>query len=152
MERVVILGRGGSGKTTLSRRLGELTGLPVLELDKMYWDESLTVLTPEEWGHRQSQVVTNTAWILDGDLGPYDATKSRLERADTVVILETHAIRCVTRALRRGVRRRDFWVWMLGWARVHRPRILREVRQYAPMANLVVLKTPREVSKWLDQF
>ncbi len=37
MKRVVILGRGASGKSTLARLLGEITGLPVIELDKVFW-------------------------------------------------------------------------------------------------------------------
>jgi len=37
MKRVLILGRGASGKSTLARRLGEITGLPVVELDKAFW-------------------------------------------------------------------------------------------------------------------
>ena len=151
MQRVVIFGRGGSGKTVLSNQLGLRTGLPVVELDKVYWDKNLSVLSDEEWIHRQSQIVTGDGWILDGDLGPYDVTRPRLERADTVVILDTHVNRCLVRALRRGARRRDFWMWMLTWKRVHRPRIIEEVRQYAPSAHLVVLKSPRESSRWLER-
>lgn len=151
MQRVVIFGRGGSGKTTLSYQLGLSTGLPVIELDKLYWNKDLVVLSEEEWINRQSQIVDGDEWILDGDLGPYDATRPRLERSDTVVILDTHVIRCLARALRRGTRRRDFWVWVLTWSRVHRPRIVKEVRQYAPTASLVILKSPRAASRWLKQ-
>jgi adenylate kinase family enzyme len=41
MKRVVILGRGASGKSTLARRLGNITGLPVIELDKIFWQAGL---------------------------------------------------------------------------------------------------------------
>jgi len=33
----VVLGRGGVGKSALARRLGTLTGLPVVELDTLFW-------------------------------------------------------------------------------------------------------------------
>src|SRR5947207_4136160 len=36
MQRVVILGRGASGKSTLARALGAITKLPVVELDKLF--------------------------------------------------------------------------------------------------------------------
>ncbi len=36
VERVVVLGRGGAGKTTFAVQLGQLLGLPVLELDRYF--------------------------------------------------------------------------------------------------------------------
>jgi adenylate kinase family enzyme len=151
MQRVVIFGHGGSGKTVLSNQLGQRTGLPVVELDKVYWDNNLSVLSEEEWIYRQSQIVADDEWVIHGDLGPYDVTWPRLERADTVVILDTHVIRCLIRAIRRGARHRDFWVWMLTWGRVHRHRIIDEVRQFSPSASLVILRSPREASRWLER-
>src|SRR6185312_14717291 len=37
IERVVILGSGGAGKTRLALALGECTGLPVVHLDPLFW-------------------------------------------------------------------------------------------------------------------
>ena len=37
MKRVMIIGNAGSGKSTLSRKLGELTGLPVVHGDHFQW-------------------------------------------------------------------------------------------------------------------
>ncbi|MCX6540855.1 MAG: adenylate kinase [Actinobacteria bacterium] len=149
MNRVVVFGRGGSGKSTLCRRLGEITGLPVIELDKIYWDENLVVLTPEEWTRRQSSVVRENIWILDGDLGPYDVTAPRLARADTVIIMDTPLARCVWRALRRGRQRIDFWAWVMNWGRKYRPQILDDVRKYAPTAEVVLLSNARDIDNWL---
>ncbi len=41
MRRVVVLGRGGAGKPVFARRLGELTALPVTELDRIFWSADL---------------------------------------------------------------------------------------------------------------
>jgi hypothetical protein len=49
MKRVVILGRGASGKSTLARRLGEITGLPVIELDKLFWRPGLVATPRDQW-------------------------------------------------------------------------------------------------------
>lgn len=152
MKRVVVFGRGGSGKSTLCRRLAQLTGLPVIELDTIYWDESLRPLTPEEWSRRQSIVVQADEWILDGDLGPYDVTEPRLSRADTVIIMDTSLTTCVWRAVRRGRQRFDFWAWVFRWGRTYRPQILADVQRYAPAAEVVRLSNTRAADRWLERF
>lgn len=148
MKRVVVLGRGGSGKSTFSRRLGIAAGLPVIELDKLYWDETLTALDPEEWGRRQSEVASRECWILDGDMGPHDVLAPRLTRADTVVIVDTPLATCIWRAMRRGRQRVDFWVWVLRWRHTYLPRILDEVRRHAPSAELVRLSRSSSVDRF----
>jgi len=37
MERVMIIGCAGAGKSTLARKLGAITGLPVIHLDREHW-------------------------------------------------------------------------------------------------------------------
>src|SRR5215469_16863437 len=49
VKRVLIIGRGASGKSTLALRLGELTGLPVIELDKLLWGPGLTAKPRAQW-------------------------------------------------------------------------------------------------------
>ena len=103
MQRVVILGRGGAGKSTLAKALGERTGLPCIELDDLFWSDDLEPKSKAEWIAIQEQLIREDTWILDGDLGPYDALEIRLRRADTVIVLDLSTIRCVYRAVRRGI-------------------------------------------------
>ena len=87
VQRVVALGRGGAGKSTLARQLGEVTGLPVAELDTLFWQAGLTATDPSEWTECQRKLVRGEAWILDGDLGPYDsALDVRLWAAGTITV------------------------------------------------------------------
>lgn len=65
MQRVDILGRGGAGKSTLAMRLGDLTGLPVVELDQHFWQPGLVPLGPVEWVEVQRQLIVRDRWILD---------------------------------------------------------------------------------------
>lgn len=51
MKRVVILGRGASGKSTLAVRLSGITGLPVIQLDKAFWRPGL-IATSRSLGGR----------------------------------------------------------------------------------------------------
>lgn len=149
MKRVVVFGRGGAGKSTFSRHLGSITGLPVIELDKIYWDQNLRVLTPDEWTERQLPVVQKDTWIIDGDLGPYDVTAHRLARADTVIFIDTSLFTCVWRALRRSRQRLDFWEWVVNWRRKYRPQILGDIQKNAPTAQVVILRNRKDIENWL---
>ncbi len=81
-----MLGRGGAGKSTTAARLGVLTGLPVIELDKHFWSNDLAPLPMDQWKALQCNLISGSRWILDGDLGPYDAPDVRLKAADTVIV------------------------------------------------------------------
>ena len=41
MRRVIIVGPGAAGKSTLAVRLAEITGIPVIELDTLFWRPGL---------------------------------------------------------------------------------------------------------------
>src|SRR6266566_8336584 len=113
MQRVVILGRAASGKSTLARRLGAITRLPVMELDKLFWRPGLLPTPREAWSAAQERLAGQEQWIMDGDLGPYDAVQVRLRRADTVILLDFSLFRCACQAITRSRERADFWRWLL---------------------------------------
>lgn len=146
MRRVVVLGRGGAGKTVLARRLGELTGLPVTELDAHFWNPERGATPPGSWASRQRALLRSGSWILDGDLGPYDsALAERLRAADTVVVLDFALARCAWRALRRGRENAEFWRWVLAYRRRSLPPLLAAIAAHAPDAEIRVLRDPRAV-------
>src|SRR5687768_11636574 len=88
VEGLVILGRGGAGKSVLARELGLVTGLPVVELDQQLWSAALEPMPLDDWAALQAVLADEPRWIMDGDLGPYDDVAPRLRRADTVVVLD----------------------------------------------------------------
>lgn len=151
VRRVVVLGRGGAGKSTLARGLGARTGLPVIELDGVFWQPGPEPMPPDTWRHVQQELADRDAWILDGDLGPYDVVEVRLARADTVVLLDFGLARCAWRALRRSRENMDFWRWLVTYRRRERPRLLTAIREHAPGATLYVLRNPHAVARFLSQ-
>lgn len=147
MRRVVILGRGGAGKSTLARQLGALTGLPVIELDKHFWPADLTPLSHNEWAARQRALAERPEWIMDGDLGRYDVLEVRLRAVDTVLLLDFSLWRCAWRALRRSRERADFWWWLITYRRRSLPEIRRMLA--ATTADVTTLRGPRDVDRLL---
>jgi adenylate kinase family enzyme len=151
VQRVVVLGRGGAGKSTAAVRLGQITGLPVIELDKHFWSADLRPLSGEEWAQVTSDLAARPRWVMDGDLGPYDVLGPRLRRADTVLVLDYGLLRCAWRAHRRSRERADFWRWVLTWRRRSRPVLLRAIAEYAPTANCHIVKKPKQLTSWFSQ-
>jgi adenylate kinase family enzyme len=149
MKRVVILGRGAAGKTTLARQLGEIAGLPVIELDKLFWRSGLVPIPRAEWTELQEQLVQRDSWILDGDLGSHDAVEMRLRAADTIVLLDFSLFRCTWRALRRAPERLDFWRWVVAYRRQSVPRLRDAISRYAPNADLYLLRSPNAVKEFI---
>ncbi len=149
MKRVVVLGPGASGKSTLAARLGEITQLPVIELDKIFWQPDLVATPRDQWVHIQQSLAAQEGWIMDGDLGPYDAVEVRLRCADTVIFLDFSLIRCAWRAARRSRERADFWLWLLQYRRKSRPVLMEAIAKLAADANLCVLRNPRAVRRFV---
>ena len=59
MKKVVIIGSGGAGKSTFARRLGEMSGIEVFHLDKLYWKPNWTKTPKDEW----AKIVENSHGI-----------------------------------------------------------------------------------------
>ena len=146
---MLVLGRGGAGKSTLARAVGSLTGLPVHELDAHFWQQGLAPLSPQVWQEAQRSLAGAPAWVLDGDLGPYDALEVRAARADTVLLLDYGLLVCAWRAARRSRERRDFWLWVLRYRRRHLPQVLRVLDAHAPTSTVLRLRSPRATRAFL---
>lgn len=151
MQRVVVLGRGGAGKSTLARTLGSLTGLPVQELDKHFWQPGLLPLSREAWRQTQVNLICQQAWVMDGDLGPDDVLEPRLTAADTVIVMDYSLPVCVWRAARRSRESRDFWLWLWHYRRRHLGAVLDAVQEHAASAKVYRLRSPRATRRFLRQ-
>ena len=101
MQRVAIVGSPGAGKSTLARRLGTITGLPVHHLDQLFWRPGWVETPRSEWVAVQEALVGRPAWIIDGN---YGATLDiRLPVADTIVLLDFPRALCLFRAVKRAL-------------------------------------------------
>lgn len=139
MRRILLLGGGGAGKSTLAVRLAARTGLPLLHLDAIYWRPGWQSPSAEEWQAQIAALCRGEAWVMDGNYG--GSLAPRLAACDGVVFLDTPAWRCLLRVLRRWWRYRGgprpelpagcderldmaflWWVASYGWRR--RPAIL----------------------------
>jgi adenylate kinase family enzyme len=99
MRRVLIIGIPGAGKTTFSRALARKTGLPLVHLDKEYWQPGWTKTPRAQWRARVEALVSGDRWIIDGNYA--GSLALRLPRADTVLWFDYPRLRCLRRVLWR---------------------------------------------------
>jgi adenylate kinase family enzyme len=101
VQRVVIIGSPGAGKSTLARALALRAGLPPVHLDAHFWQPGWTTPSIVQWHNRLDTLVAEPHWIIDGNYG--SALVRALPRADTALWLDPPRRTALWRAARRHV-------------------------------------------------
>lgn len=86
MKKIMIIGCPGSGKSTFSRALHQITGIPLFHLDIMYWNSDRTTVEKAVFRKRLSDAIQQNEWIIDGNYG--STIELRLQACDTVIFLD----------------------------------------------------------------
>jgi adenylate kinase family enzyme len=162
MRRILVIGPGGSGKSTFAKQLGEMLGLKVIHLDSIYWKPGWVEPAKEEWAATVDKILSGEAWIIDGN---YSGTfERRLAACDAVIFLDLPPLTCVWRVIGRVRRYRNstrpdmapgcperfslkFLLWIWNYRRRTRPRILRVLN--ASRVKLIRLRSSEEVDQIL---
>ena len=87
MRKVAVFGNAGGGKSTLSKKLSEITGLPLHALDKIKYQSGGIEVSPEAYRHAHRKILDADQWIIDG-FGCLETLWERLSEADTLVFLD----------------------------------------------------------------
>ncbi len=166
MKRILVIGSSGAGKSTYAVALGRLLKLPVIHLDKEFWQPGWVQMSREDWREKARELVRRDSWVMDGT---YDNSLDiRLPRADTVIFLDYPRRICLWHAVRRiaanhGQVRSDmaegcpekidwsFIKWIWNYRRDRYPVIYDSLEKYFSHGNLIVFKKPSEAEKYLQK-
>lgn len=102
MERILIIGCSGAGKTTLALQLSEKLGLPLVHLDALYWRDNWQGISNEEFDRLLTEELRKQKWIIDGNYGR--TLPLRLQHCDTVIYLDYSRLTCIFGIFKRVVR------------------------------------------------
>ena len=101
MERIIIIGCGGAGKSTLARKLGEVLDLPVVHLDKLFWKPGWVEMEREEFDALLQVELQKEKWIMDGNFNR--TMPERIKRCDTIIYLDFSRFACLMGVLKRVI-------------------------------------------------
>lgn len=163
MERVLIIGCGGAGKSTLARQLGEKLNLPVVHLDSIFWLPGWVEMEKNEFDARIRTEMAKETWILDGN---YNRTlPERIARCDTIIYLDFSRTACLYGIFKRlltnigktrpdmgaGCKEKvdwDFVKWVWNFNKHKREKYYRLLNE-AEGVETIVLKNRRMVRRFL---
>lgn len=160
MRKVIVIGCPGGGKSTFSRKLHDLTDLPLYHLDRMYWNPDRTKVEKSVFRERLAEVIGKDAWIIDGNYG--STMEWRMEASDTVFFLDYPTEVCLEgiRA-RKGKPRSDMpWVetvddeeflqFIRDYREESRPKVLYLLEKY-PDKTVFIFRARGEADEFLKK-
>lgn len=164
-KRVLIIGNGGAGKSTLAVKISEKFKLPAVHLDRLWWLEGWRNRSEEQFDELLDKQLEKSEWVIDGN---YRRTFShRLEYADFCIFLDYPAKLCIESVYARAEHYRgrtrpdmadgceervdgEFECWVNEFGEKVRPIMLSELERSS--VPYKIFGSREETAAWLDGF
>lgn len=158
MNKAIIIGCPGSGKSTFSKALHEKTGLPLYHLDMLNWNSDRTTVSKELFRERLQKVIEENQWIIDGNYG--STIELRLKECDTVFFLDYPLQVCIDGVReRKGKVRTDmpwveteddeeFLLFIKNYNAESRPKVMELLKKYSDR-DIHIFKSRAEADEYI---
>lgn len=164
-RKVLIVGCGGAGKSTLAVEMGKRFGLPIVHLDKLWWLPHWQNRSEQEFDEMLTAELTKDDWIMEGNY--FRTFQMRLKYADFCIFLDYDTELCVQSVYERaekykGVTRPDmtegcteqiddeFKNWITSFKESIRPAMLSALENSS--TPYIIFQSREATAKWLDDF
>ncbi|MSU74663.1 hypothetical protein EXS57_02700 [Candidatus Kaiserbacteria bacterium] len=151
MDRIIVIGSVGSGKTILSKKIAERLSLPLYTIDSFYFKDDSSKLSQGELEKRLKEIISKDRWLIDGQYTTQ--IPLRLSRADTAIFLDLKKRVIFWRILKRYFSQKDQHSSLLHqmklaffYPRKHAYALLRTAPKEL---DVIILKNPQDVEFFL---
>ncbi|MGB2510554.1 DNA topology modulation protein [Leuconostoc suionicum] len=166
MKRVLLIGSGGAGKSTLARKLSKQLNITVFHLDKLLWKPNWQMMPKPEQAIIVNNLVRQDSWIIDGN---YNGTLDiRVAAADTIIFLDRSRFVCIYQVFKRLLQYKgtsrpdmqdncpekidlDFLKWIWHFPNKQKIMIMNMFETIDQSKNIVILKNKKQIEQFLDQ-
>ncbi len=159
MQKVIVIGCPGAGKSTFSKKLHQLTDLPLFHLDLLYWNSDRTTVSKAVFIERLNNVLKLDRWIIDGN---YSSTiELRMKECDTVFFLDFPVEVCLDGVKQRQGKARSDMPWtetedddeFLEFIRSYntesRPEVTELLKRYCDK-EIIIFRSRQDVENYLN--
>ena len=99
LNKILIIGISGTGKTWLAKKLSGLLNIPVTHYDQLVWGKNWTEVDEKIVEQKLAEIVKTDHWIIEGFIHP--AARVKLEQADVVIYLDYSGAQALWGGLKR---------------------------------------------------
>lgn len=164
MQKILVIGCGGAGKSTFAKHYAELAQLPLIHLDAHYWQSGWVEPDKAKWQAQVRELLAGERWIMDGNFG--NTLPLRVQACDTVIFFDLPRWLCMWRVLKRRIRYHggtrpdmgagcnerldwDFLRWIWNYPKKARPKVLQQLQTVAGQKRVLIVRSQREVDALL---
>ena len=159
-NRILVIGSPGAGKSTFSRKLRDLYGLPLYYLDRIHHNADRTEVDDDTFDRELKEILKKDKWIIDGN---YSRTLGlRAQYADMIFLLDLPVDVCLKNVeKRRGIRREDMpWIeyeedkeftqYIRDFPYVQLPKVYSVINKYKGQKKIIIFHDLKEIDEWLQ--
>ncbi|MDO9628461.1 MAG: hypothetical protein Q7I99_01055 [Acholeplasmataceae bacterium] len=164
--KILVIGYSSSGKSTFSKRIGNVYNIPVLHIDKIFFSPNWVERDKTQVEQEIREFMKSDSWIIDGLYR--NQARERFEIADQIFIFDFNRFKCLYGAVVRRVKFHNqirdsiaegckerlnfsFIWWILFGGRKKESKVLLKSIQTTYHNKVIVFKNRKQTNNYLKQ-
>lgn len=159
MQKIIIIGSPGAGKSSFARQLRDILNIPLYYLDMIWHKPDQTTLSREEFDIQLENIMKTESWIIDGN---YQRTlETRLKKCDSIFLLDIPLESCLLGAKSRIGRKREdlpwietqldeeFMQWIMDFPEKQKPHMMQLLEKYKNDKEIIIFQSRQEIDNYI---